>query len=474
MKNQTITSVSRAVRQGDITLAEYAKKILTETKKINKTHNYFCTISEQEFLEASTNEQHQTPLSGIALAIKDSIVVQGIESRAGSRILEGYKPLFTATCVQRAMDKGGMVLGKTNQDEFGFGAFNVNVGLGFEIPKNPFDKERSCGGSSGGAAGIVQRASYPMISYGESTGGSIAFPASFCGVFGLCPTYGRVSRYGLIDYANSLDKIGPLAKNAEDIATSLSIISGYDPNDSTSLNAPTEDYNKYLTQSLKGMRIGIITEGFGEHVTEEVKNAVHKGIEKLQELGARTAEVSTPTAVEYGIPTYYFLSTSEASTNLAKLCGLRYGKSEKIEGNFNQYFTAVRSKHFGKEAKRRIMIGTFARMAGYRDAYYIRAAKVRTLIIQEYQKLFEKYDVLICPTAPYLPPKIAEIEQMPPLHHYMADILTVGPNLAGLPHMNVPVGTSKGLPVGMLAIGNHLSEGNLIALAKEFRAPTWE
>ncbi len=473
MKTLTIRQFIEEVRRDNIDLVNHARNVLDEVKSINKKYNYFNLISEEQFMNQAAYWNNQKTsnglqLLGIPLAIKDSIVVKGVESRAGSRILEGYKPLFSATCVEQAQQQGGMVLGKTSQDEFGFGAFSVNTGLGFEIPKNPFDPQFSCGGSSGGAAGIAQKAGFPVFSYGESTGGSIVNPASFCGVFGLCPTYGLVSRYGLIDYGNSLDKIGPIAKSAEDIALMLNVMSGHDEKDSTSLDIPKKDYSGHLTQDIKGMKIGVLKEGFLEGTTPEVARKVMEGIAKLEDLGATTHEVSTETTVKYGVPTYYFLGTSEVSTNLAKMCGMRYGKHEKIEGNFNHYFTKVRSEHFGKEAKRRIMIGTFARMAGHRDAYYIRAAQVRNLIIQEYKKIFSQFDAIISPTVPYLPPKIEEISKLSPIHHYMADVLTVGPNLAGLPHINIPVGKERGLPVGMLATSDHLQEGTLLRIAKEF------
>ena len=462
-------SFVQQVKKKEIDIVEHISKTIDELKKINKAYHYFNIISEEGAL-AQARELRKNPkgkLAGIAVSVKDSICVKGIESTAGSRILKGYRPLFDATAVEQAKKEGAIIVGKTSQDEFGFGGFSVNVGLDYEIPNNPFDASRSCGGSSGGAAGITQKITIPHIAFGESTGGSIACPASFCGVFGLCPTYGRVSRYGLIDFGNSLDKIGTLGKTAEDAALLLNVISGYDKKDSTSLNVPVDDYLSYAGKSIKGMKIGVVKEAFGSALDKGVEKHVRQGISNLESEGARCEDVSLPLSVKYGIPTYYLIGTSEASTNLAKLCGMRYGISEKLEGNFNEYFSKVRSKHFGEEAKRRIILGTFARMVGYRDAFYLKALKVRTRITEEYQKAFRKYDALVSPTVPILPPKFSEIEKLSLLQTYMMDQLLVGPNLAGLPHLNVPVGFEKGLPVGMLLIGNHLQEGKLIQLGSK-------
>ena len=496
------------IKAQEINIVEHTYKLIEECKEINKEYNYLNVISEELALsqakeikkQLKKNDKNITnkKLLGVAISVKDSICVKNVESTAGSKILQGYKPLFDAFVIQRVKEEGGIIIGKTSQDEFGFGGFSVNVGIGFKVPKNPFDMERSCGGSSGGAAGLSQKLSN-HIALGESTGGSIVEPASFCGVYGLCPTYGRVSRYGLIDFANSLDKIGPMGKTIEDVALLMNVISGYDRNDSTSINVkPTkindfrgtskikdfavqkiqkfsrtknakhflvnEDYEKYLKKPVKGMKIGIIKEAFGSGVEREIEKNVYNGIEELEEEGAKTEEISLELPIKYGIPTYYMIATSEASTNLAKYCGMRYGIAEKLEGSFNEYFTKVRSSNFGDEAKRRIIIGTFARMAGYRDAFYLKAMKVRTLMINEYKKAFKKFDALISPTASILPPKFSDIEKLSPLQHYMLDVMTVSPNVAGLPHLNVPVGFEKNLPVGMLLIADHLQEGKLIQL----------
>jgi len=463
------------IRNSEVDIVEHVHKIVEKCRRINHDYNYFNTISEElaihqaeeikgKIFSKGKNFFSEKKLLGVAVSVKDSICVKGVESTAGSKILKGYKPLFDATVIQRVKEQGGIIIGKTAQDEFGFGGFSINVGVGFKVPKNPFDKERSCGGSSGGAGGMTQKADFPHIALGESTGGSIAAPASFCGVFGLCPTYGRVSRYGLMDFGNSLDKIGAMGKTIHDTALLFDVIAGHDALDSTSLNEPKENYGSYIGRGAEGMKIGVIKEAFAEGVENEVEEKVRNGISKLEEEGAECREISLELPIKYGLAVYYMIATSEASTNLAKYCGMRYGMAEKLEGNFNEYFSKVRSHNFGDEAKRRIMLGTFARMSGFRDAYYIKAAKVRTLMIKEYKKAFKQFDALVSPTVPILPPTFSEIEKLTPLQNYMADVMLVGPNVAGLPHLNVPVGFERNLPVGMLLIGDHLQEGKLLQI----------
>ena len=466
------------IRKNEIDIVEHTEKVIEECRKINKEYNYFNTISDELALEQAKQIKKliknkdksikNKKLLGIAISVKDSICVKGVESTAGSRILQGYNPLFNATVIEKVIKEGGIIIGKTSQDEFGFGSFSTNVGVGFKIPRNPIDKERSCGGSSGGAAGLAKKADFPHIALGESTGGSIASPASFCDVFGLCPTYGRNSRYGLLDYGNSLDKIGPIGKTCYETALLQEAIEGHDSNDSTSLNAQAEDYTKIIGNPAKGMKIGIIKEAFGEGNDKAVEKHVNDGIERLKEEGVEFEEISLNLPIKYGLATYYMIATSEASTNLAKYCGMRYGISGKLEGSFNEYFTKVRSANFGDEAKRRIIMGTFARMSGFRDAYYIKAAKVRTLIINEYKKAFRNFDALLSPTVPILPPKFSEIEKLTPLQNYMMDVMLVGPNIAGLPHLNIPVGFEKNLPIGMLLVGDHLQESKLLQLGSVF------
>jgi aspartyl-tRNA(Asn)/glutamyl-tRNA(Gln) amidotransferase subunit A len=474
-----INEFIKKVQKKEIDVVEHTQKVIEECKKINSEYNYFNYLSDELALEQA-REVAKNPkgkLAGLPISVKDCICVKGVHSRAGSRILNGYEPVFDATVIDKIKKEGGIIIGKTAQDEFGFGSFSVNVGLGMDIPLNPFDKKRCCGGSSGGSGGITQKAEFPHISIGESTGGSIESPANFCGVIGFCPTYGRVSRYGLMDYANSFDKIGPMAKSMKDIALMMEIISGFDKNESTTINKPVEKYAGFVGKDVKGMKIGVIKDAFGKGVDKEVSDNVWNGIKKMEAAGMEYEDISLPITMKYGLSAYYLLATAEASTNLAKYCGMRYGKHEALErgaekskisgttlSGFNEYFTKVRSMHLTPEAKRRIMLGTFTRMAGYRDAYYLKATKVRTLIIEEYKKAFKNFDVLVSPVSPMLPPLFKDIEKLTPLHNYMADIMTVGPNLAGIPHASVPVGMAGKLPIGMMLMTNHLEEGKLIQI----------
>ncbi len=456
-----VSEFIKEVKSGNIDVIEHTHKILDEAKKINKEYHYFNIICEDLALKQAkeVKKRNKGKLLGVPISVKDCICVKDLETTSGSRILKGYKPLFNATVIQKVINEGGIIIGKTSQDEFGFGGFSTNVGLDYKIPRNPIDKERASGGSSGGAAGFAKLTKYTHVALAESTGGSIVNPASFCGVIGLCPTYGLVSRYGLIDYANSLDKIGPIGKYIEDIDLLLDLIKGYDENDSTSLN-------KELNKDTTVKKIGIIKEAF--KVNEEIKDKI---LAKIDELNISYEYVSLPMSVDYGIPTYYLIAPSEASTNLAKFCGMRYGMHEDLDEPYNEYFTKVRSNNFGKEAKRRIMIGTFARMAGYRDAYYLKAMKVRTLIINEYQKAFKKFDLLLSPTVPIVAPKFKDVNKLSIIENYMIDMLTVGPNLAGLPHISVNVGYNKEkMPIGAMFIGNYLDEKKLIEVGNKVKS----
>jgi aspartyl-tRNA(Asn)/glutamyl-tRNA(Gln) amidotransferase subunit A len=461
------------------------KSNLVDLEYIQKEYKYFnYLVSKSDLIDNGEKKSF--------FSVKDSICVKGMPTTAGSQILTGYTPRFNATVVERLLKAGGTCIGKTAMDAFGFGSFNVNVGLDKEIPLNPIDTKRVCGGSSGGAAGLVKK--FNHIALGQSTGGSIACPASFCGVVGLTPTYGRVSRYGLLSYANSLDKIGPIAQTVTQCAQALEIISGSDGKDATCIDMP-KGFVQHLGKNLNGIKIGIIKEGFGEGVNKEVAEKVREAISFLcksedkisgNEISGvvgsikinaetkdkvTTKEISLPLTMKYGVPVYYLIALTEASTNLAKYCGLRYGQEGDVEGkSFNDYFSEIRSQYFNTETKRRILLGTFARMAGFRDAYYIQAAKIRAMIIAEYQQLFETYDVLISPTMPIVAPTFEDVKNLTPMQQYMMDILTVGPNLAGLPHISIPCGTDSktGMPIGMLLIGNHWKESTILQVAHHY------
>jgi aspartyl-tRNA(Asn)/glutamyl-tRNA(Gln) amidotransferase subunit A len=448
--------------RANVNLQDFYAKLEQELKALDRKYNLFVTMAKPERPSALTGK-----LKGLPVSVKDCICVKGLQSSAGSRILEGYEPSFDATAVARVKGENGVVIGKTNQDEFGFGTFSANSGFG--IPKNPHDTARCAGGSSGGAAALTAALEYPHIALGQSTGGSISCPASFCGVAGLTPTYGLVSRYGLIDYANSLDKIGALGKTVRDAALMLSVIAGHDERDSTSLQEKQKDYARGLEAGAKGLKIGVPKEYFGPGVDRAVAGAVWEGIKKLEGLGAKVHEISLP-HTNLALPAYYIIAAAEASTNLAKFCGMRYGSTEPVEGSFNEYFSSVRSKYFGREAKRRIMLGTYARMAGYRDQYYLKALKLRTLIIEDFRKAFKTCDVLAAPTMPVIAPKFSEIEKLSPVEQYMMDILTVAPNLAGIPMLSVPCGKAKGMPVGLHLMGDYLQEEKILRAGKAMEA----
>jgi aspartyl-tRNA(Asn)/glutamyl-tRNA(Gln) amidotransferase subunit A len=452
------------VRRGGISVVEHTSKILDEAEKTSKRYSHFALIARKEALAEAERLDREIKkgraagkLLGVPVSVKDCICVRGMESRASSRILSGYIPLSDAAAVERARKEGAVIIGKTLQDEFGFGTFGNNTGLGFGIPKNPHDRERSCGGSSAGSAGFTALTKHTHISLGESTGGSIACPSSFCGVAGITPTYGRVSRYGLIDYSNSMDKIGPMAKTIAGAAPLLDVVSGYDSRDSTSLKDVPE-----RKAGTKKLRLGIPKELAGAADTE-VGKAFWAFIKKAEAEGIEHDEISLPLNAKYGVAAYYLIAVSEASTNLARYCGMRYGKHEKLEGTFDEYFSKVRSLHFGKEAKRRIMLGTFARMSGFRDAYYLKAMKARTLLIEEYRKAFSRYDLIAHPTMPVTAPKLTEVEKLTPLQVYAMDLCTVPANLAGLPHANVNFSNINSMPCGLMLTAPHLEEAKLIA-----------
>jgi aspartyl-tRNA(Asn)/glutamyl-tRNA(Gln) amidotransferase subunit A len=435
--------------------------VLERAHGIDRRYRAFNHLPES--LEAGAEGR----LSGVYVSVKDNVCVEGMPSTAGSKVLEGYMPPFDATVVAKCRLEGAAILGKTTQDEFGFGTFNVNTPYG--IPLNPHDPERSTGGSSGGAAVVTAAADFPHLAISESTGGSISCPASFCGVVGITPTYGRTSRWGLIDYANSLDKIGCMGKTVRDAALLLQVISGLDMYDSTVLHAPVEDYVARADEPVEGLRVGVPREYFGEGVDQGVSEAVWRGINRLEDRGAELREVSLP-FTRYSLSSYYIIAMAEASTNLAKFCGLRYGLHLPLEGSFDEYFSAVRSAGFGDEAKRRIILGTYARMAGYRDAYYLKALKVRTRVIEDFRRVFGGVDVLAAPTMPVVAPRFDEIAELEPIQHYMMDILTVAPNLAGIPMASVPCGESDGMPVGVHLMADYLGEGDMVRAAAAVEA----
>ena len=439
---------------------EYSNpEFIQELKEKNEALNFMRNITE--------GEENSGELENIPFLVKDAICTSGTITSAGSKMLKDYRPPFDATVVERLEKSGGKFYGKTNMDEFGFGTFSTNCAFG--TPKNPHDNERVVGGSSGGAGAAVAALDYPLISIGESTGGSITNPASYNGVVGVTPTYGRVSRYGLVDYANSLDKIGVLAKTVFGAAKGLEIIAGEDENDQTTSSKKVNNYSE-LKQK-ENLKIGvpkqmIEVDGIEEGVRENFKHS----LEELEQIG-EVERVDMPLlSADITLPAYYIIAMAEASTNLAKFSGMRYGYEKDPEEfeDFNEYFSEVRSEAFGEEVKRRILLGTYIRKAGYRDQYYIKAAKVRTKIINSFEEAFEEYDVLVTPSMPNIAPKIEEAENLSPAEMYAMDSMTVGPNLAGVPQVSVPNGTSNGMPTGLQFLGPQFAEEKLLNIAYSF------
>lgn len=407
-------------------------------------------------------------LAGIPIGIKDNLCTQGILTTCGSLMLQNFVPPYESTVTQKLAAAGAVMVGKTNLDEFAMGSSTESSA--YQLTANPWDTARVPGGSSGGSAAAVA-AGECVVALGSDTGGSIRQPASFCGVVGLKPTYGLVSRYGLVAFASSLDQIGPFARTVEDAAILLGAIAGYDPQDSTSLDIKIPDYTACLIPDLKGKRVGVIQETFGEGLDPVVEKVVRQAIQQLQDLGAEVREISCP-RFRYGLPTYYIIAPSEASANLARYDGVKYGFRAEGAENLLSMYTKTRAAGFGPEVKRRIMIGTYALSAGYYDAYYLKAQKVRTLIKQDFEQAFEQVDVLVCPTSPITAFKAGE-KTADPLSMYLTDLMTIPVNLAGLPALSLPCGfDDQGLPIGLQIISNVLREDLLLQVAYAYEQST--
>lgn len=402
-------------------------------------------------------------LAGIPVAVKDNMCVKGLPNTCGSKILENFIPPYDATVIKKLKAAGAIITGKLNCDEFAMGSSNENSA--YYPARNPWDLRRVPGGSSGGSA-VSVAADETIISLGSDTGGSIRLPASFCGVVGLKPTYGRVSRYGLVAFASSLDQIGPLAKDVRDASIMLEVISGYDPMDSTSVNKPVPEYEDFLEDSAKGLKVGILSDLMGKGIDDGVKERFNEALSIFEKAGIICEEVSLP-SVSYTLPVYYLISSAEASANLARFDGVRYGyRKEGAEDIFSMY-EKTRGKGFGPEVKRRIMLGTYALSTGYYDAYYLKAQKVRTLLKRDFDRAFEKYDAIISPVAPTTAFLMGEkIDD--PLQMYLTDIFTMSVNLVGLPSISVPAGLSNGLPVGLQITGRIFEETTILKLARAF------
>jgi aspartyl-tRNA(Asn)/glutamyl-tRNA(Gln) amidotransferase subunit A len=412
-----------------------------------------------EIFEENRFPSHDGPLSGMAIAVKDVLALKDARLTCGSRILENFQSLYTATCVQRLIDAGARIVGKTNMDEFAMGSSNENTP--FEKVKNPWDLSRVPGGSSGGsAAAVAAREVFGTL--GTDTGGSIRQPASLCGIAGLKPTYGRVSRYGVVAFASSLDQVGPMARTAEDCALLLFAIAGHDPLDSTSADLPVPDYRKACDRGVKGLKLGVPKEYFVAGMDREVERSVRDGIEALRSLGATLHEISLP-HTGHAVATYYIVATAEASSNLARYDGVRYGFRAPGAQGLRDLYLRTRAEGFGPEVKRRIMLGTYVLSAGYYDAYYLKAQRVRTLIRRDFDAAFAKVDAIVCPTSPVPAFGLGE-KSDDPLQMYLADIFTISCNLAGLPGLSVPCGfTAGGLPIGLQLLGRPFDEETLFA-----------
>ncbi len=407
-------------------------------------------------------------LEGIPIAIKDNICTQNIRTTCASRILENFVPPYESTVSQKLIDVGMITLGKTNMDEFAMGGSTETSA--FKKTHNPWNLECVPGGSSGGSAAAVSAGEAP-VSLGSDTGGSIRQPAAFCGIVGMKPTYGLVSRYGLVAFASSLDQIGPFSTTVEDSAILLGAIAGYDAKDSTSLKLDVPDYTQYLKSDLKGKKVGVIRETFGEGLDPEVEAATRTAIEQLKALGAEIIDISCP-RFRYGISAYYIIAPCEASANLARYDGVRYGRRVEDADNLLDMYKRTRAEGFGAEVKRRIMIGTYALSAGYYDAYYLKAQKVRTLIKQDFESAFAQVDVLVSPTSPTTAFKLGE-KLADPLSMYLDDLMTIPVNMAGLPGLSLPCGMdSKGMPIGLQIIGNVLREDQVFQAAYAYEQAT--
>ena len=472
-KPKTLAELRAGITSGTTKATELAASYYERIEKKNPRLNAYLCLTKERALEqaakvddAAAKGDPLPALAGIPVGIKDVLVMKGAPATAGSKILEGYRPPYDATAVAKLETAGAVLLGKLNCDEFAMGSSNENSAYG--PVRNPVDTERVPGGSSGGSAAAVA-ANLAVATLGSDTGGSIRQPASFCGVVGVLPTYGRVSRYGLIAYASSLDRVGPFAANVRDAATLLSVIAGHDSKDATSSPAPVPDYAAESDNPVAGLRIGVPAEYFAEGLDPEVRAAIEKGIAALQAAGCAVKPVSLP-HTRYAIPVYYLIATAEASANLARFDGVRYGPRSKDSGTLADMYRHSREEGFGAEVKRRILLGTYALSAGYYDAYYLKAQQVRRLLAEEYLRAFAEVDAIVTPTAPTPAFKLNE-KTGDPLAMYLADIYTVTASLAGICGVTVPCGATKaGLPVGMQVLAVHLNESTAFRVARAVEA----
>ncbi len=469
--DKTSAELQQALLNKEITIADLTKEAYARIDALDGEVGAFLALNK-EAAEQEAAEKDQVPfeergpLFGLPIGMKDNIVTEGIETTCASKILEGFNPIYSATVVEKLREAGMVTVGKVNMDEFAMGSANENSAI--KKVHNPWDFDRAPGGSSGGSAAAVAAGEVPFT-LGSDTGGSIRQPAAFCGVVGMKPTYGRVSRYGLVAFASSLDQIGPITRNVRDNALLLEAIAGVDEHDSTSANVEVPSYVDQLTGDIKGLKVAVPQEYLAEGVSEGVKAQVLAAIEKLKELGATVDTVSLPHS-KYALAAYYIISSSEASSNLSRFDGIRYGFRAEAD-NLEDLYLQTRAQGFGDEVKRRIMLGTYSLSAGTYDAYYKKAQQVRTLIKQDFDKVFEEYDVIVGPTTPTTAFKLGE-NLDDPMTVYANDILTVPINLAGVPAISIPCGFDNNMPVGLQIIGKYFEEGTIYRVADAFEKAT--
>jgi aspartyl-tRNA(Asn)/glutamyl-tRNA(Gln) amidotransferase subunit A len=471
LSSLTIDAARSAVQEGQTTAVAMAEAHFARIQKEDGQIGAFLTLSRERALQQADRMDRMAaegkplpPLGGVPVGIKDVMSTRGVRTTAGSKILDKYVPPYDCTAVAKLEAAGAVFLGKMNCDEFAMGSSNENSG--FHPVRNPRDLSRVPGGSSGGSAAAVA-AGMAVATLGSDTGGSIRQPASFCGVVGLMPTYGRVSRYGLIAFASSLDHIGPLTRTVKDSAIVLGAIAGRDPMDSTSAEVPVPDYVSELEKPVRGLKLGVAKEYFGDGLDEEVRRAVEGAIDRLKSLGCEVVRVSLP-HTPYAIPAYYLIATAEASSNLARYDGVRYSVRARGVKTLSEMYRRSRDEGFGAEVKRRIMLGTYALSAGYYDAYYLKAQKVRTLLTRDFDEAFQKVDAILTPTCPTAAFRLGE-KSNDPLSMYLADIYTVTADLAGIPGISVPCGhTREKLPIGLQILGKHFDEATILRIAHAY------
>ena len=470
MHNKTIAELAQALRAGDFSSEELTRAYLDRIKKYDGQLNSYITVTEEQAMAAARNADQKlkngdaSVLTGIPIAQKDIFCTKGVKTSCGSKMLDNFISPYDATTVQKINDAGAVMLGKTNMDEFAMGSSNETSYYG--AVKNPWNTDKVPGGSSGGAAAAVAARLAPMAT-GTDTGGSIRQPAALCGLTGMKPTYGRVSRYGMIAFASSLDQGGPITRSAEDAAMLLAVMAGFDERDSTSIDKPVPDYSASLNESIDGLKVGLPKEFFGEGLDDGVARAVDAAIEEYRKLGADFKEISLPNS-HLSVPTYYVVAPAECSTNLSRFDGVRFGHRCDDPKDLMDLYKRSRGEGFGEEVKRRIMVGTYVLSAGYYDAYYLQAQKTRHLISDDFRQAFADVDVIMGPTTPEVAFGLND-KKDDPLAMYLSDIYTIAVNLAGLPAVSIPAGFVNDMPVGLQIIGDYFSEARLLNVAHRFQ-----